>query len=47
MLKALQGVYKESGIRGLFNGYLTSVVRSVPAAGATFTVYELTVRAFG
>ncbi|KAI8844948.1 mitochondrial carrier domain-containing protein [Chytridium lagenaria] len=45
ILTNLSEIYVESGLAGLFRGYVTSVIRSIPAAGATFTVYELTMRA--
>ncbi|KAJ1569001.1 hypothetical protein HK405_011152, partial [Cladochytrium tenue] len=45
--KALRTVHAEAGMRGLFAGYVTSVVRTIPAGAATFTVYELTMRAIG
>ncbi|EJT96970.1 mitochondrial ornithine transporter 1 [Dacryopinax primogenitus] len=35
-------VMKESGWRGLFRGLSPSLVRSIPAAGATFAMFELT-----
>ncbi|KAJ1893261.1 hypothetical protein LPJ66_005865 [Kickxella alabastrina] len=41
---AARAVYREQGVRGFFRGYSTAVVRSVPAAGATFAVYELVLR---
>ncbi|KAJ3042284.1 hypothetical protein HDV00_007651 [Rhizophlyctis rosea] len=45
VIEALKAIHRESGVKGLFKGYTTSVVRSLPAAAATFTVYELTMRA--
>ncbi|KAJ3305480.1 hypothetical protein HDU76_005010 [Blyttiomyces sp. JEL0837] len=45
MFDNLKLIYNEGGVKGLFRGYVTCVVRSIPAAAATFTVYELTVRA--
>ncbi|KAJ2600283.1 hypothetical protein GGF39_001861 [Coemansia sp. RSA 1721] len=45
MADAAKAIYREQGVRGFFRGYSTSVVRSIPAAGVTFAVYELTVRA--
>ncbi|KAJ1724328.1 hypothetical protein LPJ53_001411 [Coemansia erecta] len=38
---AARRIYAEQGLRGFFRGYSTSVVRSIPAAGVTFAVYEL------
>ncbi|KAI9324665.1 mitochondrial carrier [Zopfochytrium polystomum] len=43
----LRSIYAESGIRGLFNGFPVTVLRTIPAAAATFTVFELTVRVLG
>ncbi|CEP08946.1 hypothetical protein [Parasitella parasitica] len=34
------------GLGGLFRGFSPTVLRSIPAAGATFTAYELSIRAF-
>ncbi|KAJ2879533.1 hypothetical protein FB639_003064 [Coemansia asiatica] len=45
MADAAKAVYSEQDMRGFFRGYSTSVVRSIPAAGVTFAVYELTIRA--
>ncbi|KAJ3285307.1 hypothetical protein HK104_009544 [Borealophlyctis nickersoniae] len=38
VLQALKAVYGEAGLRGLFKGYTTSVVRSVPAADTKMTL---------
>ncbi|KAI8804191.1 mitochondrial carrier [Cladochytrium replicatum] len=46
VITAFRAVWKESGWKGMWRGYGTSVVRSLPAAAATFTVFELTMRAF-
>ncbi|KAI8369006.1 kinase-like domain-containing protein [Blakeslea trispora] len=42
----LQQVYRRDGLVGLYRGFGTSVLRSIPAAGATFTAYELCIRLF-
>ncbi|KAI8639388.1 hypothetical protein BD408DRAFT_371879 [Parasitella parasitica] len=42
----LKQIYKRDGLGGLFRGFTPTVLRSVPAAGATFTAYELSMRAF-
>ncbi|RCI01803.1 hypothetical protein CU098_008932 [Rhizopus stolonifer] len=46
VLSVLRQVYKRGGFASLFRGFTTSVLRSIPAAGATFTAYELCMRAF-
>ncbi|KAJ3408804.1 hypothetical protein HDV05_004753 [Chytridiales sp. JEL 0842] len=47
VIPTLRAIYKDHGIPGFFRGYVTSVIRSLPAAGATFTGYELTMRLLG
>ncbi|OBZ88360.1 Mitochondrial substrate carrier family protein S [Choanephora cucurbitarum] len=42
----LRKVYSRDGLAGLYRGFTTSVLRSIPAAGATFTAYELCIRLF-
>ncbi|KAI8969179.1 hypothetical protein BDF20DRAFT_980887 [Mycotypha africana] len=44
--QVMKHIYAVDGMRGLFRGYAPTVLRSVPAAGATFTVYELSMRMF-
>ncbi|KAJ2964818.1 hypothetical protein NQZ79_g364 [Umbelopsis isabellina] len=41
----LRSIYAQSGTAGLFRGFGPSMVRALPAAAATFTAYELTMRA--
>jgi len=38
----MRTVLKESGYRGLFRGLTPSLIRSIPAAGATFAAFEVT-----
>jgi solute carrier family 25 carnitine/acylcarnitine transporter 20/29 len=42
----LKSIYTRDGLNGLFRGFAPTVLRSIPAAGATFTAYELSIRAF-
>lgn len=42
----MKQIYVRDGLGGLFRGFVPSVLRSIPAAGATFTAYELCIRAF-
>ncbi|KAL2915067.1 hypothetical protein HK105_205391 [Polyrhizophydium stewartii] len=41
----LRQIYSEAGWRGLFKGYGASLLRSIPSAAATFTVFEISMRA--
>ncbi|KAM3581415.1 hypothetical protein VKS41_006240 [Umbelopsis sp. WA50703] len=41
----LRSIHAQSGTAGLFRGFGPSMVRALPAAAATFTAYELTMRA--
>ncbi|KAG0165366.1 hypothetical protein DFQ28_005510 [Apophysomyces sp. BC1034] len=43
--RMLRQIYAKDGIRGLFRGISPTILRSIPAAGATFTAYELSMRA--
>jgi solute carrier family 25 carnitine/acylcarnitine transporter 20/29 len=38
-------VYREGGIKPFFRGFSPTIIRAVPAAAATFTTYELVMRA--
>ncbi|KAG0762159.1 hypothetical protein G6F57_000130 [Rhizopus arrhizus] len=44
--KVLKQLYLRDGINALFRGIAPTILRSIPAAGATFTAYELSIRAF-
>ncbi|KAI8876669.1 mitochondrial carrier [Backusella circina FSU 941] len=44
--KVMKHIYLRDGVSGLYRGLGTSVVRSIPAAGVTFTAYELCIRGF-
>ncbi|KAI9322279.1 mitochondrial carrier [Dichotomocladium elegans] len=46
MTKVMQKIVANNGVVGLFRGLTPAVLRSIPAAGATFTTYELTMRLF-
>ncbi|CAG8501157.1 6051_t:CDS:2 [Diversispora eburnea] len=39
-------IYKKEGAQAFTRGITPTILRSIPAAGATFTVYELTMRMF-
>jgi len=39
-------IYRKQGMRGFFVGFAPSILRSIPAAGATFTTYEMLMRLF-
>ncbi|ORX48796.1 mitochondrial carrier [Hesseltinella vesiculosa] len=43
--KVMKEIVAQEGYRGLFKGIAPSILRSIPAAGATFTAYEMTMRA--
>lgn len=45
MSRVLKEIYIRDGLAGLFRGFAPTVLRSIPAAGATFTAYELSIRA--
>jgi len=40
----ISSIYKSEGARALTRGITPTILRSIPAAGSTFTVYELTMR---
>ncbi|KAI9484559.1 mitochondrial carrier domain-containing protein [Zychaea mexicana] len=44
--RVMKEIVAREGTRGLFRGLAPAVVRSIPAAGATFTTYELCMRTF-
>lgn len=43
-LDVVKDVHKKSGIRGFYKGFLPTILRAAPANGATFAVFELTMR---
>ncbi|CAG8574056.1 1811_t:CDS:10 [Paraglomus occultum] len=45
VLKTLRSIYRQDGLRGFMRGISPTIVRTIPAAGATFTVYEFSMRA--
>ncbi|KAF9402402.1 hypothetical protein BGZ94_004943 [Podila epigama] len=45
ILESAKEVYKEGGIKPFFRGFSPTIIRAVPAAAATFTTYELVMRA--
>ncbi|KAG0263507.1 hypothetical protein BG011_008678 [Mortierella polycephala] len=45
IVDAAKQVYKEGGIKPFFRGFSPTIIRAVPAAAATFTTYELVMRA--
>ncbi|CAG8484777.1 7610_t:CDS:2 [Ambispora leptoticha] len=46
VLTTFKKVYETEGLRVLTRGITPTIIRSLPAAGATFTVYELSMRLF-
>jgi solute carrier family 25 (mitochondrial carnitine/acylcarnitine transporter), member 20/29 len=40
-------IIKNDGLKGFTRGFTVSLLRSVPAAGATFTVYEMAIKFLG
>ncbi|KAI8980464.1 mitochondrial carrier domain-containing protein [Pilobolus umbonatus] len=46
ILDTMKQIVGRDGMRGLVRGIGPTVLRSIPAAGATFTAYELSIRAF-
>ncbi|KAI9366282.1 mitochondrial carrier [Pilaira anomala] len=46
VISVLKQIHARDGMAGLFRGFTPTVLRSIPAAGATFTAYELCIRAF-
>ncbi|KAI7869381.1 mitochondrial carrier [Spinellus fusiger] len=42
----MKEIVQQDGYRGLFRGLGPTLLRSIPAAGATFTAYELCIRAY-
>ncbi|OZJ04220.1 hypothetical protein BZG36_02969 [Bifiguratus adelaidae] len=45
VIRTLKELKNKFGYKAWFNGYTPTMIRSVPAAAATFTAYELTMRA--
>ncbi|KAG0067269.1 mitochondrial carrier [Linnemannia elongata] len=45
IVDAAKQVYREGGIKPFFRGFSPTIIRAVPAAAATFTTYELVMRA--
>ncbi|KAF7727807.1 hypothetical protein EC973_007038 [Apophysomyces ossiformis] len=43
--RVLKQIYAKDGIQGWFRGIAPTILRSIPAAAATFTAYELSMRA--
>ena len=39
-LTVFKNIYRAEGIRGLYRGWLITVIRAVPAHAAIFAVYE-------
>ncbi|KAI8072393.1 mitochondrial ornithine transporter 1 [Gongronella butleri] len=44
--KVMKQIVARDGVKGLFRGMAPTVLRSIPAAGSTFTAYELSMRMF-
>lgn len=43
-LSAARDVFKTAGIKGFYKGFIPTILRAAPANGATFAVFELTMR---
>ncbi|CAK9435508.1 uncharacterized protein LODBEIA_P02350 [Lodderomyces beijingensis] len=43
-LSVIRDVWKKQGIKGFYKGFLPTILRAAPANGATFAVFELTIR---
>ncbi|KAI5951622.1 YMC2 [Candida jiufengensis] len=43
-LSVIKDVFHRQGIRGFYKGFLPTILRAAPANGATFAVFELTMR---
>lgn len=40
-------IFKKAGIKGFYKGFVPTILRAAPANGATFAVFELTMRLLG
>ncbi|KAI5964568.1 YMC2 [Candida pseudojiufengensis] len=43
-LSVIRDVFQRQGIRGFYKGFLPTILRAAPANGATFAVFEITMR---
>ncbi|KAI3405817.1 YMC2 [Candida oxycetoniae] len=43
-LSVIRDVWTKQGIKGFYKGFLPTILRAAPANGATFAVFELTIR---
>ncbi|KAK6464553.1 mitochondrial carrier protein [Scheffersomyces coipomensis] len=46
-LDVIRSVYGSSGIKGFYRGFIPTILRAAPANGATFAVFEITMRMLG
>ncbi|KAK6202793.1 mitochondrial carrier protein [Scheffersomyces amazonensis] len=46
-LDVVNKVFKSSGIKGFYRGFIPTILRAAPANGATFAVFEITMRLLG
>ena len=46
-LAVIKDVFRTQGIRGFYKGFLPTILRAAPANGATFAVFEVTIRLLG
>ncbi|KAG7665456.1 YMC2 [[Candida] subhashii] len=46
-IDVFRDVFAKSGIKGFYKGFLPTILRAAPANGATFAVFELTMRLLG
>ncbi|EGW35154.1 mitochondrial carrier protein [Spathaspora passalidarum NRRL Y-27907] len=46
-LSVVRDVFAKTGIKGFYKGFIPTILRAAPANGATFAVFELTMRVLG
>ncbi|CCG21122.1 Ymc1 inner mitochondrial membrane transporter [Candida orthopsilosis Co 90-125] len=46
-LSVIRDIFHKQGIRGFYKGFLPTILRAAPANGATFAVFEITMRLLG
>lgn len=46
-LDVTRDLFKKAGIKGFYKGFVPTILRAAPANGATFAVFELTMRLLG
>jgi solute carrier family 25 carnitine/acylcarnitine transporter 20/29 len=46
ILANARNMYRQEGLASFFKGFEVSLIRSIPSAAATFTLYEITLNQF-